>query len=63
MNTPAENESELRCAEYALGVLDADERRALEDAVATAPVLASTLARWQNRFAPLAEDLDRKSVV
>ncbi|MFM0195107.1 anti-sigma factor [Paraburkholderia strydomiana] len=57
MNTPAENESELRCAEYALGVLDADERRALEDAVATDPVLASTLARWQNRFAALAEDL------
>ncbi|MBB3261016.1 anti-sigma-K factor RskA [Paraburkholderia bannensis] len=57
MNTPADHDPELRCAEYALGVLDAPERAALEQAVRTDADLAATLARWERRFAPLAEDL------
>ncbi|ACR32213.1 anti-sigma factor [Burkholderia glumae] len=57
MNTPAHSDPELRCAEYALGVLDADARRALEREAAADPSLAATLARWQARFAPLAEDV------
>lgn len=57
MNTPADHDPELRCAEYALGVLDADARRALEASAARDPLLQATLARWQRRFAPLAEDV------
>ncbi|WP_246792892.1 anti-sigma factor [Burkholderia perseverans] len=57
MNTPAHSDPELRCAEYALGVLDADARRALEHEAAADPSLAAMLARWQARFAPLAEDV------
>ncbi|ABB05637.1 anti-sigma factor [Burkholderia lata] len=57
MNTPADHDPELRCAEYALGLLDADARRALEHAVDADPALKSTLERWQRRLAPLAEDI------
>ncbi|WP_322080983.1 anti-sigma factor domain-containing protein [Burkholderia sp. BCC1972] len=57
MNTPADHDPELRCAEYALGVLDADERRALEQSASRDPQLQATLERWQRRFAPLAEDV------
>ncbi|KVA11369.1 anti-sigma factor [Burkholderia latens] len=57
MNTPADHDPELRCAEYALGVLDADARRALEQSAARDPALQATLERWQRRFAPLADDI------
>lgn len=57
MNTPADHDPELRCAEYALGVLDADERRELEQSAARDPALQATLERWQRRFAPLADDV------
>jgi anti-sigma-K factor RskA len=57
MSTPADHDPELLCAEYALGVLDATARQALEQAARTDTDLAATLARWQQRFAPLAEDL------
>jgi anti-sigma-K factor RskA len=57
MSTPADHDPELRCAEYALGVLDAPAREALEQAVRADADLAATLARWERRFAPLAEDL------
>lgn len=57
MSTPADHDPELRCAEYALGVLDRAERAALEQATRTDADLAATLARWEQRFAPLAEDL------
>ena len=59
MNTPADHDPELRCAEYALGVLDADARHALEESAARDPLLQATLERWQRRFAPLAEDIAR----
>lgn len=57
MSTPADHDPELRCAEYALGVLDAAARLALEQAARADADLAATLARWEQRFAPLAEDL------
>lgn len=57
MNTPNEEDSELRCAEYALGVLDANERREFERAAEADPAIAAMLARWQQRLGPLAEDL------
>ncbi|MCA8233085.1 MULTISPECIES: anti-sigma factor [Burkholderia] len=57
MNTPADHDPELRCAEYALGVLDAAERRALEQSAARDPSLQAMLERWQRRFALLAEDV------
>ncbi|MBN3856207.1 anti-sigma factor [Paraburkholderia sp. Ac-20340] len=57
MSTPADHDPELLCAEYALGVLDAAGRQALEQAARTDADLAATLARWEQRFAPLAEDL------
>ncbi|WDD93042.1 anti-sigma factor [Burkholderia sp. FERM BP-3421] len=55
MSTPLDPERELRCAEYALGVLDAGERRALEHALPDDPALQATLAHWNERLAPLAE--------
>jgi anti-sigma-K factor RskA len=57
MNTPAQNDDELRCAEYALGVLDAQQRAALERDVARDPALQHTLDDWYRRLAPLAADL------
>lgn len=59
MNTPAQNDDEIRCAEYALGVLDAQERRALETDVARDAALQRTLDDWHGRLAPLAEDIAR----
>ncbi|MDR3398414.1 MAG: anti-sigma factor [Pandoraea sp.] len=56
MNTPANHDDELRCAEYALGVLSAAERRELEREAGENPLVQANLHRWQARFAPLAED-------
>ncbi|AKM31997.1 anti-sigma factor [Pandoraea faecigallinarum] len=57
MNAPDDNDDELRCAEYALGVLDADERQSLERDASIRPALMSRLVWWQARLSPLAEDL------
>ncbi|WP_334031083.1 anti-sigma factor domain-containing protein [Burkholderia orbicola] len=57
MNTPADHDPELRCAEYALGVLDADARRELEQSAARDPALQATLERWQRHLAPLEDDV------
>jgi anti-sigma-K factor RskA len=57
MNTPAHPDDELRCAEYALGVLDSDSRHALDREVLLNTALRATLDRWLAGFAPLAEDL------
>ncbi|SAK49563.1 anti-sigma factor [Caballeronia ptereochthonis] len=57
MNTPAAKDDDLRCAEYALGVLDAHERAELEAAVSRDPELRRTLEVWEQRLAPLAEDI------
>ncbi|MBN9478220.1 MAG: anti-sigma factor [Bordetella sp. SCN 67-23] len=57
MSTPASNDDELRSAEYALGVLDAAERRELERAASENPAIEATLQRWQQRFSVLSEDV------
>ena len=58
MNTPArDDDDDQRCAEYALGVLDAQERAALEADVSRDPALQRALDDWQQRFAPLADDV------
>jgi len=58
MNTPArDDDDDQRCAEYALGVLDAQERAALEADVSRDPALQRALDDWHQRFAPLAEDI------
>jgi len=56
MNTPASNDDDLRCAEYALGVLDAQERAALELDASRDLALQNRLDAWQQRLAPLSED-------
>jgi anti-sigma-K factor RskA len=55
--TPAESNPDLRSAEYALGVLDADERAAFEADLRNDPALRETLGRWERRLAPLADDI------
>ncbi|VVD76357.1 anti-sigma factor [Pandoraea capi] len=57
MNTPANQDDDLRCAEYALGVLDAAERRELEQAASTSPQIRTSLDQWQQRIAPLVDDV------
>lgn len=58
MNTPLDREpEELRYAEYALGVLDADARAALEREIAADPHAAAEVERWQRYLLPLAEDI------
>ncbi|VVE28150.1 anti-sigma factor [Pandoraea terrigena] len=57
MNTPANQDDELRCAEYALGVLSAAERRELEQAADADPRIQASLHQWQARIARLAEDV------
>jgi anti-sigma-K factor RskA len=56
MNTPAQDD-DLRCAEYALGVLDAAERAALERDIERDPALQRVLDAWHRRLAPLALDV------
>ena len=59
MNTPADNgDSNLRYAEYVLGVLDADARAAVAHEVATSSEAAVAVALWQRRLTPLADTLD-----
>ena len=58
MNTPLDHEPEdLRFAEYALGVLDADGRAAVEREIADDRRAAADVARWQVYLSPLAEDI------
>ncbi|SIT37098.1 conserved hypothetical protein [Paraburkholderia piptadeniae] len=51
------DDDELRCAEYALGLLDVAERGEVEAAMRRDPRLAARVARWQQHLAPLAEDI------
>lgn len=58
MNTPFDQEPEdLRYAEYVVGVLDADARRAVEREIASDPAAAAEVARWQKHLLPLIEDI------
>jgi anti-sigma-K factor RskA len=51
-------ESDIAAAEYVVGTLSADERRAFEDALMRDPAAQREVAAWQRRLAPLALALD-----
>lgn len=57
MNTTTDTNGHdlLRGAEYALGVLDAVQRREVEQQMQRDPELADAVADWHKRLAPLAE--------
>lgn len=59
MNTiqPLSEDDDLRLAEYALGVLDADERQAVETQVASDLRSAQRLNEWHSHFAPLLDEV------
>ena len=57
MNTPVQTDDDLRCAEYALGVLDTDSRRALEREAARDAALRENVDVWLARMTPLADSL------
>tara|TARA_R110000764_G_scaffold90881_1_gene173402 strand:+ start:62260 stop:62988 length:729 start_codon:yes stop_codon:yes gene_type:complete len=48
---------DLRLAEYVLGVLDADERAAVEQRVESDPMYAQHLPEWQERLAPMLAEI------
>jgi anti-sigma-K factor RskA len=57
MNTPDDSDNNnLRYAEYALGVLDADARAAVAQEILVNEQAATAVALWQRQLAPLAED-------
>ena len=57
MSTPLDDNSELRYAEYVLGVLDADERAAVESEIASSEAAAAAVEVWRRRLLPLAEEI------
>ena len=58
MNTPLhDDDSELRYAEYVLGVLDADARAAVEREMAESDAVAAAVALWRSRLLPLAAEI------
>ncbi|MHB8815918.1 MAG: anti-sigma factor [Steroidobacteraceae bacterium] len=58
MNTPLHDDnSDLRYAEYVLGVLDADARAALEREMAQSAAAAEAVAFWRRRLLPLAAEI------
>jgi anti-sigma-K factor RskA len=52
-----EDDLDLLAGEYVLGVLPSEERAAVERRLLDNPGLAARVAAWQDRLAPLAEDL------
>lgn len=58
MNTPLdEHDSNLRYAEYVLGVLDADARAAVEREIQSSASAAKAVAIWAERLSPLSEEM------
>lgn len=57
MNTPLEDDPNLRYAEYVLGVLDADARAAVEREMAQSEAAAAEVAFWRRRLLPLAAEI------
>ena len=57
MNTPLEDDPNLRYAEYVLGVLDADARAAVEREIAQSEAAAAEVALWRRRLLPLAAEI------
>jgi anti-sigma-K factor RskA len=63
MNTPTlpfeqdPPERDVLAGEYVLGVLDAQQRAAAEQRIASDPAFAAEVAFWENRFMALAEQI------
>jgi anti-sigma-K factor RskA len=58
MNTPLhDDDSDLRYAEYVLGVLDADVRAAVEREMMESAAAAAAVAFWRRRLLPLAAEI------
>lgn len=58
MNTPLDhNNSQLRYAEYVLGVLDADARADVAHEVSASDEAATAVMLWQRRLQPLSEEV------
>src|SRR5579863_3690066 len=58
MNTPLhDDDSDLRYAEYVLGVLDADARATVEREMVESDAAAAAVAFWRRRLLPLAEEI------
>lgn len=58
MNTPLHDDNtDLRYAEYVLGVLDADARAAVEREMLQADAAAAAVALWRRRLLPLAAEI------
>ncbi len=49
-----EDEGRVLAAEYVLGVLGAEERRAVETRMAEEPLFAREIAEWEERLGPMA---------
>lgn len=58
MNTPPDDDnSDLRYAEYVLGVLDADARAAVEREMAESEAAAVAVDLWRRRLLPLSSEI------
>ena len=59
MNAHDDNDrNDLRYAEYALGILDADARAAVAREMTRSEAAAVAVALWQRRLAPLTSDIE-----
>ncbi|WP_233859497.1 anti-sigma factor [Paraburkholderia sp. HD33-4] len=54
----SDDDDEIRSAEYVLGLMGTAERREVEDEIARDARMAERVALWQERLAPLADDID-----
>jgi anti-sigma-K factor RskA len=54
---PDAGEPDMTAAEYALGVLDGEERRAAAARLVTDPAFAAEVAAWEDRLSPLAAEV------
>jgi anti-sigma-K factor RskA len=57
MSTSLDDNSQLRYAEYALGVLDAGARAEVEREIASNEAAAAAVELWRRRLLPLAEEI------
>ncbi|HEV2271255.1 MAG TPA: anti-sigma factor [Steroidobacteraceae bacterium] len=59
MNTPLQDDdSDLRYAEYVLGVLEADARVSVEREMVESDAAAAAVAAWRRRLLPLAAEIN-----
>jgi anti-sigma-K factor RskA len=62
MSTPSDDgNSDLRYAEYVLGVLDAQGRDQVEREMAQSDAAAAAVQRWRQRLLPLAQEIPAQS--